>query len=77
MCGRMVTQENLPSLICALCHLGVYDVCIFHRSGSEAKGAMRCSFRQELRIMPGPCPQRVKDMDQNILIPKEERILIK
>ena len=76
VCRRMFTQQNMPSVVCALCHVDVYDVCIFCMSSSEEKGA-RCSFRQERRAVPGPCPQRVKDMDQNILVPKEERILIK
>lgn len=55
----------------------VYDVCIFHRSSSEEKGATGCSFSQELRIIPETCPQRVEDTDRNILDPREERILIK
>ena len=77
VCRRTFTQQNMPSVVCALCHVDVYDVCIFRMSSSEEKGAMRCSFRRELRTMPGPCPQRVKDMDQNILVREEERILIK
>lgn len=68
------TQQNLSNISCILCLVDVYG---FYRSSLEEKGRKRSSLIQELRTVPGVCPQRVKDTEQNTMDPKEGRILIK